>query len=762
MACGTRVRLVLLIVAVTPRALWAGALAAGSEFQVNAYTTGAQYVGLRTVDADAAGNFVVVWYKSGPDDSFGIFARRYASSGAALGTEFRVNSYTTGVQELPSLSVTDGGDFVISWTSSHQDGASTGVFAQRYASSGAPMGTEFRVNTYTLSDQSSSSVSCAADGSCTVAWISHGQDGSGYGIFAQHYASTGSAIGTEFRVNTYTTSQQTNPSVSTAANGDIVVVWASNGQKIGTDVFGQRYASNGSAVGTEFAVNTYTNNNEYFQEVSAYGDGNFVVVWHGYRAYGGGQDVFGQRFDDAGAAVGTEFLINTYTTNNQGEPSVSAGPDGSFVVLWSSSGQDGDLNGVFGQRFDSSGTAAGTEFPVNTYTSSYQDSPAVAMDEDGDFVAVWQSRHDGDVAGLFAQRYQLCGNGALGNAEQCDDGNGSAGDCCSVSCTAEAEGSACASDGNVCSDDRCNGSGTCVHIDNSAPCDDGLFCNGGDTCAGGVCSHVGDPCPGPDGDGNCAESCDEQGDNCTAIDPDGVGCDDGLFCTATDTCNDAVCSGSGDPCPGADGDSDCTESCDEAANACLAADPEGSACDDGTFCNGVDHCQAALCSSHGGDPCAGPDGDSDCSESCDETANACTEADPEHASCDDGNQSTSSDMCVAGVCTGSTTTAVDHYRCYQGRDLKQPAFTMETVNTTDQITSNATVRARKLKYFCAATDTNGTGVNNPNLHLACYQVSGLLLSPRPGIEVSTQFQTSRFELNKPKLLCLPATMTVLP
>jgi hypothetical protein len=46
---------------------------------------------------------------------------------------------------------------------------------------------------------------------------------------------------------------------------------------------------------------------------------------------------------------------------------------------------------------------------------------------------------------------------------------------------------ACSSDGNVCTDDHCDGSGQCVHTPNSAPCDDGDACTLTDVCAGGGC-----------------------------------------------------------------------------------------------------------------------------------------------------------------------------------------------------------------------------------------------------------------------------------
>ena len=107
------------------------------------------------------------------------------------------------------------------------------------------------------------------------------------------------------------------------------------------------------------------------------------------------------------------------------------------------------------------------------------------------------------------------------------------------------------------------------------------------------------------------------------------------------------------PCAGPDGDDDCAESCDEAANDCLSPDPNGSSCDDGLFCNGMDVCYLGQCQMHGGDPCTGPDDDADCAESCDEAADDCTAADGNGSSCDDGLFCTLVDSCLAGACVGS-------------------------------------------------------------------------------------------------------------
>ena len=155
----------------------------GPEFRVNTFITGDEIAS--SVARDPSGNFVVVWNSPQDGSSDGVFGQRYNGSGVPLGSEFRVNTYTTGFQEFPSVAADSTGNFVAVWHS-NQEG-SVGIVGQRFASSGAPLGSEFRVNTYTTGNQYFPSVAADSAGNFVVVWTSYGQDGSGLGIFAQRY-----------------------------------------------------------------------------------------------------------------------------------------------------------------------------------------------------------------------------------------------------------------------------------------------------------------------------------------------------------------------------------------------------------------------------------------------------------------------------------------------------------------------------------------------------------------------------------------------
>jgi hypothetical protein len=106
--------------------------------------------------------------------------------------------------------------------------------------------------------------------------------------------------------------------------------------------------------------------------------------------------------------------------------------------------------------------------------------------------------------------------------------------------------------------------------ENGAPCDDGTFCTVGESCQSGTCqgggprncTHVADACNG--------EACSEDIGCRPAPVPNDRPCDDGLFCSAGDTCQDGACASGGDrDCTAVEDDCN-VGSCNEEGGACVA------------------------------------------------------------------------------------------------------------------------------------------------------------------------------------------------
>lgn len=271
-----------------------------------------------------------------------------------------------------------------------------------------PQGGELQINTYTTGNQGLPEVAGDAQGNMVVVWEgSNAQDGSDWGVFGQRIAFDGTAEGAEFQVNSYSLDLQVNPQVDRNSQGDFVVVWMSYQQTADDDfdVFAQRFDAAGMALGGELQVNTFTTGYQGNPDVALDDSGNFLVVWESEAQDGSLGGIYGQRFDSAGTPAGGEFRVNTTFASDQNDAVVAAA-NGTFLVAWEDDGFDTSNETVMLQAFDDDGTPLGGEVQVNTFTIGDQEDPAIAVGADGSFAIAWESDgQDGSDEGIFAQLF---------------------------------------------------------------------------------------------------------------------------------------------------------------------------------------------------------------------------------------------------------------------------------------------------------------------------------------------------------------------
>jgi hypothetical protein len=379
----------------------------GDDFQVNAYSSGAQ--GQPVVAPDSGGGFVVVWHSDGSPtdhDSFSIQARRFDSTATAIAEEFQVNAYTTSPQREPAVAPDGSGGFFVAWQSGGSTGTDhdfTSIQARRFEASGAPLTGEFQVNTWTTASQVSPGVARDGAGGFVVVWSSGGGSGTDTdqdSIQGQRFDGGGAPVGGEFQVNAYTTGSQYDVAISPDGNGGYVVVWTSEGGP-GTDtnftsVQAQRFDGSGP-VGGQFQVNSYTTGLQRYPAITPLDGGGFVVAWQSDSSSGSDRSdlsVQAQRFNASGNPVGGQFQVNTFTTGAQAVPAVGQDGGNGFVVVWTSEGSAGtdqSTTSAQGRRFNGAGEPSGGEFQVNAYTPSEQNAYAVGPDGFGGFVVLWDS-----------------------------------------------------------------------------------------------------------------------------------------------------------------------------------------------------------------------------------------------------------------------------------------------------------------------------------------------------------------------------------
>jgi hypothetical protein len=261
-----------------------------------------------------------------------------------------------------------------------------------------------------------------------VVWASFDQTSSNslLDVYGQVFLPAGQKVGGNFLINQFISYNQRSPAVAALKNGGFVVAWVSEQERtafnlggidntngsppavIGSpsvDVYARFYNGSGVAQGNEFLVNT-DNNPCSDPSVAVASDGNFMVTWSARDTsnLANDWDIYARTFSNAGAG-GTAVRVNSFLYGDQYLPRISA-IGGDYLIVWTSLGQDGSREGVFGQFVHEDGSPVGGEFRVNTTTAGQQMQPAVASDGAGQFLVVWTGFTFSLASmDLFAQRY---------------------------------------------------------------------------------------------------------------------------------------------------------------------------------------------------------------------------------------------------------------------------------------------------------------------------------------------------------------------
>ncbi len=236
----------------------------GTEFTANSEVEGNQYH--PSVATFSSGGFIVSWTSYDPQsdgNGSGVSAQIFDAAGNKLGVEFTVNTQIEGDQLVPKITTLTGGGFVITWYGDDPDvdGSGSGVSGQLFDSSGNKVGTEFTVNTHSTGAQNVARITSLDDGGFLLAWRSDDPavDGSGQGISGQRFDSSATKVGSEFNLSGEVQGTQTITDVADLGGGKFIATWQSSDPDVdvdGTGISARIFSANTSPTNSNNTVIT--------------------------------------------------------------------------------------------------------------------------------------------------------------------------------------------------------------------------------------------------------------------------------------------------------------------------------------------------------------------------------------------------------------------------------------------------------------------------------------------------------------------------
>lgn len=208
-------------------------------------------------------------------------------------------------------------------------------------------------------------------------------------VDGSEYALAGSYLG-----------DQTFPALAYTGNRGFVV-WQDNnaGGRYSSIVARQLTTGFAADLSGAFRVNTQLGGDQTRPSVALLSGGGAAFVWEGGQQ--GKRKVYARYLAADGTFTAPEALVSQ-TGVESVDPAVVALPNGNLIILWSAFGLDGDLFGIFGRVFNSTGQAQGDIFQVNQLNTYNQRNASAAVQKDGRVLVTWVSEQQRSVASALS------------------------------------------------------------------------------------------------------------------------------------------------------------------------------------------------------------------------------------------------------------------------------------------------------------------------------------------------------------------------
>ncbi|MEM6572433.1 MAG: hypothetical protein AAF957_28715, partial [Planctomycetota bacterium] len=311
--------------------------------------------------------------------------------------DLRLNQFTSSTQERVGIGVDAAGEAIVVWHSRRQEGGTYGVRARRIDADGAAIGDEVAVNLTEAGMQIEPSVSTSPSGATWFAWVSVGQDGDGYGVYARRFAPGLERATAEVRVHDETAGDQTSPVIVALEDGRALCVWTGPGEDLeGSALYGRFLGADGAHDGDRFRIDTAEDGGCWTPAVVRLAGG--AAVAHTRHDAAGRPVGVRLRTVAQDGALGEEVVLH----DAGGIEAVLAADGDRLVAAWlTPAGQDHRIEWRVVTREDD-GLAAQPIRTVDVEGAGYTSGLAVEVDGARTLLA-WSRFADGDdaAAGLF-------------------------------------------------------------------------------------------------------------------------------------------------------------------------------------------------------------------------------------------------------------------------------------------------------------------------------------------------------------------------
>lgn len=356
------------------------------------------------IAVDPDGDAIAVWEQS-DGSTLNIYANIFSSdTGTWRGRELIEND-DTGDATSPQIAVDDDGNAIVVWQQS--DGDAENIYANTYTKANGTWGTKEELETSTR-DARDPQIAINGTGDAVAVWEQEQADATGHvNIYANTYSSGGGDWSTRTLLESGDYGDANSPQVAIDTDGNAIAVW-------------RQYIHNGTKSTYCICANTYTAESDRWDaweqidsidgsaqipQIAMDDAGNAVAVWRQDDVEGGVQfSIYANRYSTDSAAWGEPALIETID-DEADNPQVALDSQGNAIAVWSQD-QGDDLDTIiYSNTYSVSGDSWDTTAtPIEAGDTGTAYRPQIDFDGDGNAIATWY-QSDGTYFSVYANTY---------------------------------------------------------------------------------------------------------------------------------------------------------------------------------------------------------------------------------------------------------------------------------------------------------------------------------------------------------------------
>lgn len=346
------------------------------------------------VAVDANGNAIAVW-KQMEGGRYDLWANRY-EPGTGWGTPQLLENLNYGNVDQADIAFDANGNALVAWWELGAAGKAS-IMAAYYTAGGGWSPAEL-LELNDSGDATTPKVAFDADGNALVVWFQY--DGSHYYVWSNRYSPGTGWAGAEF-IQTYTAQSGYYPELAMTADGNAIAFWQQIDPGLTSTMWSNRYTA---GVGWSTAEQVSSSGGfAYSHDVATDAAGNAIAIWAVMES--GLYSVWASHYDTV-AGWSTPELVETEDTGSAYYPRIVMDSSGNAMAVWLQS--NGTYYSLWARRYQAGAGWGAAQLIENEETGNAH-PVQLAMDASGNVLAVWQ-QYEGSQNNIWSNRY-VAGSG---------------------------------------------------------------------------------------------------------------------------------------------------------------------------------------------------------------------------------------------------------------------------------------------------------------------------------------------------------------